>query len=107
MAWGMVRVLIFTAAFVMGVTVVGSGGIFSSAAASQPAVQQMNEEIGTSLVVACNGGNVTVRQLSEGGAVQVECNRKNMVVVRDHRESTEKVPKFHLLRNELQLFLFR
>src|SRR5688572_4522563 len=102
MVWGLARVVIFTTAFLIGTTFIGSGGTFSSAASSQtPAIPQLDEKIGTSLVVACNGGTVDVRRIGDRGAVQFDCNRTNMVVVRDHRQSSEKVPEFHPLRSGL------
>src|SRR5688500_8017559 len=43
MVWGLVRVSIFTTAFLIGMVLVGSGGPFSSVASSQtPAIPQLD-----------------------------------------------------------------
>ena len=106
MVWGMVRVVLFSTAFFIGTTFIDTDGA-SSPASPQAAKGVMAEKAGTSLVVACDGGNVTVKRLTERGAVQFDCARSNMVVVRDHERSSEKVPRFHPMRHELQLLFIR
>ena len=105
MVWGLVRVSVFTTAFFIGMALTDSGG--GSASAKTTTGPQLDESAGATLVVACNDGNVIVRQLDRRGAVQLDCERSRMVVVRDHYQSSEKNPEFPPLRNQLHLLVAR
>jgi hypothetical protein len=102
MVWALVRISIFMTAFFIGTTFVGSGDPFSSAASPEAsAIPQLDQKIGTSLVVACDAGSVSIKHLDVRGAVQFDCSSSNMVVVRDHNEFSKKIPDFRLLRHQV------
>ena len=91
MVWGLMRIVLFTIAFVVGMMVIGPFKMSAGSKSFNP--PRLDEHIGTSLVVACENGNVVVKHVE--GAVQLECAQSKIVVARDpgHR----KARFYHLL----------
>jgi hypothetical protein len=79
MGWGCIRIGIVSAAFLVGLILIGP---MRTSAGSD--TLRLDEHVGTSLIVACNGGEVAVRHV--GGAVQLECEKGKIVVVRDENK---------------------
>jgi hypothetical protein len=98
MVWGFLRVSIFVIAFSIGVRLAGPDAPASSAPSSIP---QSEEKVGTALVVSCETGIVTIKHLNRNEAVQFECARGSMVVVRDHSGSLQEIPELRLLRHQV------
>ena len=71
MVWGLMRIVLFTIAFVVGMMVIGPFKMSAGSKSFNP--PRLDEHIGTSLVVACENGNVVVKHVE--GAVQLECAR--------------------------------
>ena len=94
MRWGVVRAVIVSVGFIVGLMVVGP--MASSAGSAPSSVPRMSEHIGESLVVACENGSVVLKHLGEHGAVQVECSQSRIVVVRGPNE--KKTSLYRLLR---------
>jgi hypothetical protein len=87
MAWGFIRVGLFTGAFSVGMLLSHSGLHHSPAPAPV-----LSESAGASLVVACHDGAVVINELERShNAIQLQCVQSKMVVVRDHRE-LENIP---------------
>jgi hypothetical protein len=94
MVWGLIRIVLFTIAFVVGITVIGPFGASAGSKSFNP--PRLDEHMGTSLVVACESGNVVVRHM--GGthdAVRLECAESKIVVARD--PNNKKTAYYHLL----------
>jgi hypothetical protein len=91
MGWGWIRIGIFTTAFLTGLMVVGPLG---TSASSKPSdILRLNESVGGSLIVACNGGDVAIKHVGgEPGAVQLECEKGKIVVVRNRHERIRPLP---------------
>jgi hypothetical protein len=97
MAWGLIRVALFAAAFLVGLMFTGSGHTES---ASSPV---LNEETGASLLVACKGGEVVVAPLqARADAIQLHCVQTKMVVVRDYTPIPENIPHFSRIHTLVQ-----
>ena len=94
MVWGQIRIVLFTIAFIVGMMVIGP--LKTSAGSKLYNPQRLDEHMGTSLVVACEGGKVVVKHLGgASGAVQLECAQSKIVVVRDSHH--QKTAYYHLL----------
>jgi hypothetical protein len=92
MVWGVIRITIFSIAFVVGLLVIGPGG--STAGSKSFNIPRLNEHVGDSLVVACENGDVVLEHMGgKNGAVQLKCRQSKIVVVRDHRD--EKISRYH------------
>lgn len=84
MVWGFIRITLFCVAFLFGLF---AGESVNSDSDSIP---RLDESTGTSLVVACEEGDVLVTPLlQESGAVQLSCLRSQMWIARDE---LEKIP---------------
>jgi hypothetical protein len=88
MGWGWIRIGIVSIAFFVGLLL--SGPIGTSAGSKPPDILRVNEHIGASLIIACDGGDVAVKYV--GGAVQLECAKGKIVVVRDRKEQKNPLP---------------
>lgn len=98
MAWGFIRVALFTAAFSVGMVLAHSG---ESHRQAQPPV--LNESTGASLLVACDDGEVVVTPLrARQDAIQLHCVQSKMVVVRDTTPVPENIPAFNRIQARLQ-----
>jgi hypothetical protein len=90
MKWSWVRLGLFAGAFLIGVFLSHSGLRHPSVSALV-----LNENAGTSLVVACNDGSVVVNPIAANrNVIQVHCLQSEMVVVRDHLK-LENIPAFN------------
>jgi hypothetical protein len=88
MGWGWIRIGIVSIAFFVGLML--SGLIGTSAGSKPPDIVRVNEHIGASLIIACDGGDVAVKYV--GGAVELECEKGKIVVVRDRKEQVRPSP---------------
>jgi hypothetical protein len=88
MKWGWIRIGIVSVSFLAGLTLIGP--MWTSAGSRPSDVQRVNEHPGGSLIVACDGGEVAVRHVR--GAVQLECEKGKIVVVRDRNEGKNPLP---------------
>ena len=91
MTWGWVRLGLFAGAFSIGLLLSHSGLRHPSASAPV-----LNENAGTSLVVACNDGSLVVNPIvANRNVIQLHClQAREMVVVRDHPK-LENIPAFN------------
>jgi hypothetical protein len=97
MAWRFIRIALFIAAFLVGMTLTHSEGN----QASVPPV--LNQSAGAALLVACDDGEVVVTPLrARQDAIQLNCVRSPMVVVRDYTTNPEKIPVFSRIAPQLQ-----
>jgi hypothetical protein len=97
MTWSWVRLGLFAGAFVIGVLLSHSGLRHPSASAPV-----LNENAGSSLVVACNDGSVVVRPVvANRNVIQLHCLQSEMVVVRDHPK-LENIPAFNQVNVRFQ-----
>ena len=102
MVWGFIRVAIFTTAFLAGFMLTEPADTTASSGVVR--LPGLDESPGASLVVACGDGKVIVKRLAGvHGAVQLDCVRSRIVVVRGH--GAEKIPETGAIRNFLWLFL--
>jgi hypothetical protein len=94
MVWGLIRIAIFSSAFMVGLAVIGPGG--STAGPKSFNIPRLNGHVGDSLVVACQSGDVVLKHVEgKPSAVQLKCSQSKIVVVRDDRE--QKTSYYHLL----------
>ena len=94
MVWGLMRIVLFTIAFVVGMTVIGPFKMSAGSKSFNP--PRLDEHMGASLVVACESGNVVVKHMEGAhGAVQLECAQSKIVVARDPQN--RKATYYHLL----------
>ncbi len=94
MVWGLMRIVLFTIAFIVGMMIIGPFKTSAGSKSFNP--PRLDEHIGTSLVVACENGNVVVKHVEgANGAVQLECAQSKIVVARDPRH--RKPTYYHLL----------
>ncbi len=94
MVWGLIRIVLFTTAFFVGMMIVGPFKTTAGSKSFNP--QRLDERMGTSLVVACDSGNVVVKHMQgASGAVQLECAQGKIVVARDPRQREARY--YHLL----------
>ena len=92
--WGLVRIGIFSIAFVIGLKVIGP--LSSSAGADAFHIPHLNQHTGESLVVACESGDVVLKQVQgRPGAIQLECSQSKITVARNPREHETRY--YHLL----------
>jgi len=104
MVWSFIRVAIFTAAFVVGLMTTNPGNVGTAASSNSSQVAQLDEKVGSSLLVACDGGKVIITPLpNDRGAVQLDCFRSRMVVAWDYRTTTEKIPERHFTPMQLRV----
>ena len=73
MVWGQIRIVLFTIAFIVGMMVIGP--LKTSAGSKLYNPQRLDEHMGTSLVVACEGGKVVV-----SGKITVSADGKTRTV---------------------------
>jgi hypothetical protein len=94
MVWGLIRIVLFTTAFIVGMMIIGPFQTSAGSKSLNP--QRLDEHMGTSLVVACESGEVVVKHMTgANGAVQLECSQSKIVVARDPRH--RKATYYHLL----------
>jgi hypothetical protein len=96
MVWSSIRLLLFTAAFSIGMWLAHSGN-------KPDPTPVLNESAGASLVVACDEGPVVVGPLRAGNnAIQLYCAQSKMVVVRDNRSPRRNVNNFNRIQPHFQ-----
>jgi hypothetical protein len=94
MVWGMIRITIFSIAFMVGLLVIGPLG--STAGSKSFHITRLNEHVGDSLVVACENGDVVLEHVrGKTSVVQLKCSQSKIVVVHDHRG--RETSHYHLL----------
>jgi hypothetical protein len=97
MKWGWVRLGLFAGAFSIGMLLSHSG--LRHPLASAPV---LDENAGTSLVVACNDGSLVVNPvMANRNVIQLHCLQSEMVVVRDHPK-LENAPAFKRINVRIQ-----
>jgi len=81
MGWGVMRLVIFGAAFGAGAVL---GGIWDTVFAPPSfSTEELSSRHGAMLVVACTDGNPMVERVTDdSGALQVKCEKSRMRVVR-------------------------
>src|SRR5258707_8065312 len=88
MRWGWIRIGIFSIAFLLGLLI---GPMWTSAGLEPSGVLRVNDHMGgAALIVACDGGDAAVWRI--GGAVQIECAKGKIVVVRERSQRTRPLP---------------
>jgi len=85
MGWGCIRIGIVSIAFFVGLML---GPIGTTAGSKSPDVPRVNGHIGTSVVVACDGGDVAIKHV--GGKVQLDCVQGKIVVVRGENNKARR-----------------
>jgi len=94
MVWGLIRIVLFTTAFIVGLVIIGPFKATAGSKSFNP--QRLDEHMGASLVVACESGKVVVKRMQgASGAVQLECAESKIVVARDPRH--RKTTYYHLI----------
>jgi len=91
----------FATAFLLGMMMTNAVGTSPSAASNHPGVPVLHAGSGEALVVVCDYGKVMVIPLkSAERAVQLNCLRGKMVVVRDYNALMENAPDFHPMQTD-------
>jgi hypothetical protein len=97
MMWGLVRLGLFSGAFLIGMLLSHSAMLIPSAPAPV-----LNENTGASLVIACDNGPMVVNPITANrNAIQLHCVQSEMVVVRDHPKM-EDIPAFNRISVRFQ-----
>src|SRR5262249_36848440 len=82
MVWGILRIIIFAIAFVIGATATHLWNSVVLDPSSQDA-DALSPTVIRSMVVTCDYGSPSVEEIKgTGGAIQVRCSRSNMHVAR-------------------------
>src|SRR4051812_24077792 len=80
MVWGILRIVVFGVAFLIGGLIAGAWGLSVSAGSVNRDAEDLTNT-GASLLVRCTEGDPAVHHVSGSAAVEVKCSNSRMQVI--------------------------